>query len=181
MQKVVWTPRARGLLHRCEMGLHRCKRGFGWRKRLLGDLRSLGPKESKRPFAPSPNHFWRDSLCGQFPRFTASQSYGSFKMLIHSGQPQNTNWPSPKSRVSLNPFLGNLLFAPWTSRGFRHLRGFRDFLLIQHSNLFFVAICRSCDSCRFRESHGVAKHRFGNPHVMCCFPHLPVVNLFLRF
>ena len=55
------------------MGMHRCKRGFGWCKRLLGGLCSLGPKESKRPFAPSPNHFWRLSLCGQFPRSTASQ------------------------------------------------------------------------------------------------------------
>ena len=55
------------------MGLHRCKRGFGWCKRLLGDLCSLGPKESKGPFAPSPNHFRRLSLFGQFLRSTASQ------------------------------------------------------------------------------------------------------------
>ena len=57
-------------------GCHRCKRGFGWCKRLLGDLCSLGPKESKRPFAPSPNHFCRLSLLGQFPRSTASQNWG---------------------------------------------------------------------------------------------------------
>ena len=78
MQKVFWTSRARGLLRWCEVGLHRCKRGFGWCKRLLDDLCSLGPKESKRPCAPSPNHFWRLSPFGQFPRSTASQTQAIF-------------------------------------------------------------------------------------------------------
>ena len=68
VRKLFWTQRASGLLHWCKKGLHRCKRGFGWCKRLLGDLCSLGPEESKRPLAPSPNHFWRYSLFGLFPR-----------------------------------------------------------------------------------------------------------------
>ena len=48
------TPRARGLLHWCEMGLHRCKRGFGWCRRLLGDLCSLGPKGVRKTFCTLP-------------------------------------------------------------------------------------------------------------------------------
>ena len=75
MQKVFWTPRTRALLHWCEMGLHRCKRGFGWCKRLLGDLCSLGPKESKRKFCTLPQPlletfpFWAISPGPQHPKF----------------------------------------------------------------------------------------------------------------
>ena len=90
MQKVFWTPRARGLLHWCQMGLHRCKRGFGWCKRLLGDLCSLGPKESKRPFAAFLNHFWRLSLFrlaivrADFPFF--SVVFGDFFPIFDRGK-----------------------------------------------------------------------------------------------
>ena len=49
------------------------KRVWVVQKTLGRPLRSLDPKESKRPCAPSPNHFWRLSLCVQFPRSTASQ------------------------------------------------------------------------------------------------------------
>ena len=68
-------------------GLHRCKRGFGWCKRLLGDLYSLvwAQKSQKRPFPPSPNHFWRLSLFGQFPRSTASQKYRGISLGDKSG------------------------------------------------------------------------------------------------
>ena len=51
------------------------KRVWVVQKTLGRPLLPGGPKESKRPFAPSPNRFWRLSLFGQFPRSTASQVY----------------------------------------------------------------------------------------------------------
>ena len=45
-------------------------------QRTLGRPLLPGPKKkSKRPLAPSPNHFWRLSLFGRFPRSTASQPF----------------------------------------------------------------------------------------------------------
>ena len=46
----------RGLLHWCKMRLHRVKRGFGWCKRLLGDLCSLGPKGVRKTFCTLIHH-----------------------------------------------------------------------------------------------------------------------------
>ena len=64
VQKVFWTPRARGLLHWCEMGLHRCKRGFGWCKRLLG---SLGPRSQKDLLQTPLTTFGDFPFLGNFP------------------------------------------------------------------------------------------------------------------
>ena len=60
----------KSLLHHPKLLLHRCNMGFWvvqktFRRPLLAG--------SKRPFAPSPNHFWEFSLSGQFPRPAASQ------------------------------------------------------------------------------------------------------------
>ena len=49
VQKVFWTQGAKVFLHWCKKGLHRCITGFGWCKRLLGDLCSLGPKHLLHP------------------------------------------------------------------------------------------------------------------------------------
>ena len=49
------------------------KEGLGGAKDSWETFAPWAQKESKRPFAPSPNHFWRLSLFGQFPRSTASQ------------------------------------------------------------------------------------------------------------
>ena len=38
---------------------------------------------SKRPFAPSPKHFWEFPLFGQFPRPAASQHYKSMGFRVH--------------------------------------------------------------------------------------------------
>ena len=49
-------------------------------QKTLGRLSHAG---SKRPVAPSPNHFWRFSLFGQFPRSVASQrSTGKCRPII---------------------------------------------------------------------------------------------------
>ena len=39
----------KSLLHHPKLPLHRCKMGFGWCKRLFGDLCSLGPKDLLHP------------------------------------------------------------------------------------------------------------------------------------
>ena len=64
MQQVFWTQRAKRLLHRCNPILHRCKRGFGWRKRLLGDFCSLGPKDLLHPLLTNFGDFL---FSGNFP------------------------------------------------------------------------------------------------------------------
>ena len=79
---VLWTQRARGLLHWCEMELHWCKKGFGWCTRLLGDLCSLSPKESKGPFTPSPNRFWRFPLTLQSLPFWKKQGFFPQKAMV---------------------------------------------------------------------------------------------------
>ena len=56
MQHVLGTEGAERLLHRCHLGLHRCKTGLHMVQETLG--RPLRHR-SKRPFAPSPNHFRR--------------------------------------------------------------------------------------------------------------------------
>ena len=82
VQKVFWTPRARGLLHWCEMGLHRCKEGLGGAKDSWETFAPKAQKSQKRPFAPSPNHFGRLSFFGPYPRSTASLKEGDGKSTI---------------------------------------------------------------------------------------------------
>ena len=66
-------------------------------------------------------------------------------------------------RVFLNHLLGNLRFAPWDSRGFRHFYGCRDLQQPSTQPLFCSCLhgsCRFRDSRRFCESGRVANHRF---------------------
>ena len=55
-----WTPRARGLLHWCEMGgCTGAKEGLGGAKDSWETFAPWAQKSQNKPFAPSPNHFWR--------------------------------------------------------------------------------------------------------------------------
>ena len=49
------------------------KEGLGGARDSWETFAPWAQKSQKGPFAPSPNHFWRLSLFGQFPRSTASQ------------------------------------------------------------------------------------------------------------
>ena len=68
--KCLWTPRARASCTGVN-GVAPVQKRVWVVQKTLG--RPLLPEESKRPFAPSPNHFWRLFLFGESPRSTASQ------------------------------------------------------------------------------------------------------------
>ena len=60
------------------------KEGLGGAKDSWETFAPWAQKESKRPFAPSPNHFWRLSFFGQFPRSTASQTQRALRDILMS-------------------------------------------------------------------------------------------------
>ena len=67
-------------LHRCNPISHQCKRPLA--------------RGVQRRFAPSPNHFWKLSLFGQFPRSAASQVKNGFFFSQLFGQLRDTQ-PDP--------------------------------------------------------------------------------------
>ena len=62
--KGLWDPPSKRPLALMRNGLHRCKRGLGGAKDSWETFAPWAQKESERPFAPSPNHFWRLSFLG---------------------------------------------------------------------------------------------------------------------
>ena len=73
MQKVFWTQGAKVLLHWCKRELHRCQTGFGWCKKLLGDLCPLGPRHLLHPLLTTLGTF---EVSGPCSRHSGSQAWG---------------------------------------------------------------------------------------------------------
>ena len=95
-------------LHRCKMGLHRCKTGFGWCKTLRLLERPLLPGP-KRPFAPSPNHFWEFTIFGLSPR--------TFGLQLKCGRVLSEQAPSAVAQKYMSQGKGSLLSYLVTQKG----------------------------------------------------------------
>ena len=79
--KGLLDPGSKVRLHWRKRGLHRCKTGFGWCKRLLGDLCSLGPKHLLHPLLTTLGTF---GVSGPCSRHSGSQPY-SYQVGRHGG------------------------------------------------------------------------------------------------
>ena len=80
------------------------KEGLGGAKDSWETFAPWAQKESKRPFAPSPNHFGDFPFFGQFPRSTASQPRGQKVSPHHRAAGKRTFWcgrPRFSARTSM--------------------------------------------------------------------------------